>query len=104
MGAKDTLIPKGHSLKRPLKELEQEDGWRSKVYKRMPGEEKAASQRRQQEYKDRAEMRRQKNKGEAGAAAIDGLVQKYELIRQAEEAAEEVEAGRTEMPTMEDQR
>merc|ERR1712050_264719 len=97
--AKDTLKP--HKLKRTMKEAEECEAWQRMVYKKAPGEDKAAAQRRQQEYKDRAEERRQKNKAEPGSIAIDGLVRKFEQIRQVEEEAEEAEAGRTEMPTME---
>lgn len=97
--AKGDPIADGHSLKRPSED--EEGGWQSMVYKKTAADSKMAVLKQQQEYKDRAEMRRNKCKGEAGSAAIDGLVRKFEQIRQAEEMAAETEDSRVEMPLME---
>mmetsp|Transcript_118682 Transcript_118682/g.369746 ORF Transcript_118682/g.369746 Transcript_118682/m.369746 type:complete len:270 (+) Transcript_118682:2-811(+) len=98
--AKDTPLPS--SLKRPLDEEDPQDGvWQSKVYQVVQKEQKALAAKKQQDYKDRAEERRQRTKGEAGSVAIEGLVNRFNSIREAEKAAEEAEDSRVEAPTLE---
>lgn len=77
--------------------------WKGKVH-RPDREERLAAKKKVEVptvYKDRAEERRQKQKGEAGSIAIDNLVNKFNKIQEAELAAQEAEDARVEAPTME---
>lgn len=94
--AKDTPIK---TLKRGSNEDEPGE-WQTKVYQGMSKEDRLALQKRQQEYKDRAEERRKRTKGEAGSVAIDSLINRFHHIVEAEKSAQEAEDGRVEMPTM----
>lgn len=80
--------------------MEGSSDWQRKVYRRTEEDKREQMLRRQQQYKDRAEERRERTKGEAGAAAMDGLMSKFEQIKRAEELAEEAEERRVEQPTM----
>lgn len=87
------------------REGDEEPGdWQRKVYQKTEENDKITAQRRQQEYRDRAEARRERNRGEAGSVAIDTLVKKFGMIQEAEKAAQEVEDSRIEMPAAEAQR
>merc|ERR1712129_94251 len=70
----------------------------------MGKEDRLAAQKRLQAYKDRAEERRQRTKGEVGSDAIHTLVNKFQKIQEAEKVAEEAEERRVDRPTMEDHR
>eukprot|EP00928_Gymnodinium_smaydae_P032793 TRINITY_DN23665_c0_g2_i1.p1 TRINITY_DN23665_c0_g2~~TRINITY_DN23665_c0_g2_i1.p1 ORF type:complete len:526 (-),score=109.41 TRINITY_DN23665_c0_g2_i1:204-1781(-) len=97
--AQDEPLPSGEELS--LKRAGADEGWQRKVYQKTAEDDKKAAQRRAQEYKDRAELRRERSKGEAGSIAIDTLVNKFERIKEAEKAAEEAEERRVDAPTME---
>jgi len=101
--AKDTLPKAGGPLKRTS--ADDDDGvWQRKVFQKTEEDEKEAERRRQEQYKDRAEERRKRSSFEAGSAAIDGLIGRFEQIREAEKRAEEEEENRVERPVQEAQR
>lgn len=102
--ARDDLL-KGSALRKSKARPESDDEggetcWQRKVYQRSEEDTRLQHLKRQQQYKDRAEERRERSKAEAGAAAMDGLVKKFEHIRRAEELAEEAEEKRVEQPTL----
>lgn len=104
--ARDDVIKKSKARHDPDDEAallaagSDESCWQRKVYRKTEEDSKAEQARRQQQYKDRAGERRERSKAEAGAAAMDGLISKYEQIRRAEELAEEAEERRVEQPTL----
>ncbi|CAK9066050.1 unnamed protein product [Durusdinium trenchii] len=106
--AKDTPLDasamRQMSLKRSFGESDDEEdpAWRRKVFQRSEEDCQLEWRRRQEQYKDRAQERRQRHSN--SGAAIDTLVNKFEKIVEAERMAAEVEAQRVEMPTQEDQR
>jgi len=81
--------------------------WRRKVYRKTDDDKLRVRDqefKRQEQYKDRAEIRRQKSGGLCAGGAFDGLIGKFEVIRQQEKAAEEAEEARVEQPTQSDHR
>eukprot|EP00929_Paragymnodinium_shiwhaense_P112858 TRINITY_DN81123_c0_g1_i1.p1 TRINITY_DN81123_c0_g1~~TRINITY_DN81123_c0_g1_i1.p1 ORF type:complete len:490 (-),score=129.00 TRINITY_DN81123_c0_g1_i1:134-1603(-) len=107
--AKDTPASQSRgprSMKRGLDDGDDDDGaeWKRKVWQKDADWDKKEQQRRQAMYKDRAEERRKRHKGEEGSVAIETLVNKFERIREAEKRAEEAEEARVEMPAQEHQR
>jgi len=98
--AKDTPI----AAKRSAAQAVEDEEWQKKVYQVVKKEERALTLKQQQDYKDRAGERRSRTKGEAGSVAIDSLINKFNVIRQAELNAQEAEDARVDMPVMEAQR
>lgn len=74
------------------------NAWMRKVFQRTD-EDKEERRQRQDMYKDRAQARRERSGGPAGSVAFDGLMEKYQKVKQAEKEAEEVEEARVEEPT-----
>mmetsp|Transcript_30175 Transcript_30175/g.86425 ORF Transcript_30175/g.86425 Transcript_30175/m.86425 type:complete len:480 (-) Transcript_30175:234-1673(-) len=77
------------------------DAWKRKVFQKTGEEGQEEWKRRQEHYKDRAEERRQRSGGEAGSAAVDGLINRFNQIQDAERKAAEAEEARVEEPTRE---
>lgn len=103
--AQDSPLPDDTPLKRVLgKEADEGGAWQLKVYQKTAEDEQADKRRRLQDYKDRAELRRERSKCEPGSIAVDTLVQKFGQIQELEKQAEKAEEGRVEMPTMADHR
>ncbi|CAE7566257.1 unnamed protein product [Symbiodinium sp. CCMP2456] len=101
--AKDTPLDSVamRALKRSAEGDSDEDDpeWRRKVFQRTEEDDQLAWAKRRDQYKDRAEERRQRHSN--SGAAIDTLVNKFEKIVEAERVAAEAEEARVDMPMQE---
>jgi len=104
--AKDTPLEGKSVLNRSLNAGEESDdgadeGWKRKVFRQSEDDKGMEWKRRKEQYRDRADERRQRTTGEAGQVAVDALINRFEKIQEAEEAAAAAEDARVEMPTQE---